>query len=56
MNGNIQEKNLLKLSGGITLIKYIITFIGGALVGLFTMCLLQIDRYEEIKKDSKEEK
>lgn len=38
------------------MIKFLLTLIAGALLGVFTMCLLQINRYEEIEKDGSEEK
>ena len=36
--------------------KFLLTLMGGALIGVFTMCLLQVNRYEDVKNDSKEEK
>lgn len=38
------------------MIKSLLTLIGGAFIGVITMCLLQINRYEDIEEDSKEEK
>lgn len=38
------------------MIKFLLILIDGAFIGVFTMCLLQINRYESIEEDSKEEK
>lgn len=38
------------------MIKSLFILMGGALIGVFTMCLLQVNRYEDIEEDSKDEK